>query len=97
MLLVVTLRTSVSHKLQTTVSLTFIITSLLCRVMLVTFAVAILLSLPCPFIIRRGILGTIRVGILDQSRHQRTHIIAIALEPPELHLQGRKTTILLQH
>ena len=55
-LLVVALCIGVSHKLQATISLTFIITSLICRVMLRTLGVAVLLSLPCLLIIRLGSL-----------------------------------------
>ena len=87
------MRIGVSHKF---VSLTFI-TSLICRVMLVTLAVAVLLSLPCFFFIRQGILGTVRINILDHSRHQLAHVIAVTLEPPQILLQRFKTAIFLQH
>ena len=90
MSLIVALCVGVSHKLQTTVSLTFIITSLICRVMLVTLDVAVLLSLICFFFIRHGILGTVRISIFDQGRHQLAHVITITLEPPQLLFQRLK-------
>ena len=65
--------------------------------MLVTLAVAVLLSLPCFFFIRHGILGIFRISIFDQGRHQLAHVIAVAFEPPEFHLQGQEAAILLQH
>ena len=61
--------------------------------MLRALAIAVLLSLPCLFIIKLGILGTIRVGVLDKSRHQHAHIITITLEPPQLLFQRQKTAI----
>ena len=80
--LIIALCIGISHKLRATISLAFTIAPLIRRVMLLTLGVAVLFSLPCLFIIRLGILGTVRVGVLDQSRHQCTHIITIALEPP---------------
>ena len=67
--LTIILRVGVSHKIQTTISLALTIAPLIRRVMLLPFGVATLLSLTRPFLIRLGVLGTIRVGILDQSRH----------------------------
>src|SRR3954466_10795190 len=39
-----------------------------------TFGVAALLSLPCLFIIRHGILGTIRISMYCQSFHESPHV-----------------------
>ena len=52
------------------------------RVVLLPLGMSALLSLPCLVIVRLGVLGTIRVGILNQSRHQFPHVAAVALEPP---------------
>ena len=62
MSLIVTLCIGIGYKLRVTLRLT-LIASLIHRVMLLTLSIAVLLSLPCLFLIRRGILGTIRIGV----------------------------------
>lgn len=70
MVLSIILRIGVSHKIQTIISFALTVASLTCRVMLLPFGIATLLSLSRLFIIRLGVLDTIRVSILNQSRHQ---------------------------
>src|SRR3954471_5436202 len=53
-------------------------------VVLLTPGVAVLLSLPCLFIIGHGILGTIRISILYQSGHESPHVGAMALHSSQL-------------
>ena len=53
-------------------------------VMLLPLGVVALLSLPCLIIARLGILGTIGVGILNQTYHKCSHVIAVVLEPSHL-------------
>ena len=72
----------VSHKVKTISSLALTVASLVRRVMLLPLGVATLLSLSRLLIIRLGVLGTIRVSILNQSRHQLPHVTAVALETP---------------
>ena len=73
------------------------ITSLIHWVMLVTLAVAFLVSLHCLFFIRHRVLGSIRISILDESCHQRSHVVTVTLEPPQLLLQRFETASFLQH
>ena len=78
---------SISHKVKTVVRLTLAAVSMTRRVVVLPLGVAALFSLPCLIIVRLGILGTIRVGILHQCSHKGAHIIAVVLEPSQLHLQ----------
>ena len=55
---------SVGHKIHATLRLAFASVSMTRRFVLLLFRVAILPSLPCFIIIRFGILGTVRIGIL---------------------------------
>ena len=57
--LIIILRIGVGHKIQITISLALTIATLTCRVMLLPFRVAALLSLTRPFIIKLGVLGTL--------------------------------------
>ena len=66
------------------------------RVMLLPFGAAALLSLPCLVIVRLGVLGTIRVGILNQSYHKRSHVIAVTPKPSQLQLQRCEPAIAFQ-
>ena len=63
------------------------------RVMLLPFGAAALLSLSRLFIVRLGVLGTIRIGILKQTFHKCSHVIAVTLEPSQLQLQRLKPAI----
>ena len=72
----------VSHKVKTIISLAFTVASLVRRVMLLPLSIVALPSLPWIFIIRLKVHGTIRVSILNQSCHERPHVIAIMFEPP---------------
>ena len=69
----------VSHKVKTIIILALTIAS---RVILLPLCVAALPSLPRLFIIRLGVLGTIRISIFNESRHERPHVIVVAFEPP---------------
>ena len=60
-----------------------------------SFCIATLLPLPSLLIIRLRIFSAIRVGILDESRHELPHIIAITIKPPQFLLKGKEMTILL--
>src|SRR3954469_7272099 len=53
-------------------------------VVLLSLGVAVLLSLPCLFIIRHGILGTIRISILYQSGHESPHVGAMSFHSSQL-------------
>ena len=66
------------------------------RVMLLPLGVAALLSLPQFVIVRLGVLGTIRISILNQSSHKCSHVIAVTLEPSQVQLQRLKPAIALQ-
>ena len=55
--LTIILRIGVGHKIQITISLALNVAALTCRVMLLPFRVAALLSLTQIFIIRLGVLG----------------------------------------
>ena len=79
MMLAIILCMGVSHKVKTIISLALTIAS---RVILLPLGVAALPSLPRLFIIRLGVVGTIRVSILNKSYHERPHVIAVAFEPP---------------
>ena len=72
------------------------IVSMARQVMLLPFGAAALLSLPQLLVVRLGILGTIRIGILNQSCHECSHVIAVTLEPSQLQLQWLKLAIALQ-
>src|SRR4051812_25570547 len=89
------LHVGIGHKIHAAVRFTLATADIPC-VILLTFGVAVLLSLPCLFIIRHGILGTIRVSILYQSSHESPHIGAVALHPSQFQLQGPKPTIAFQ-
>ena len=95
--LIIILRTGVSHKVKITIGLTLSITTMACRVILLPFHVAALLFVSRLFIIRLGVLGTVRVGILDKSHHELPHGIAVALKSSKLLLEGEETAIFLQH
>ena len=82
MTLTIVLRIGISYKIRVTISLTLVVAPLTRRVMLRPLGVATLLSLSQLFIIRLGVFGTIRVGILNQSCHQLPHVTAVVLEPP---------------
>ena len=82
MTLNIILRIRVSHKVKTIISFALTVASLVHQVMLLPLGVAALLSLSRLFVIRLGVLGTIKVSILNQSRHQCSHVIAVAFEPP---------------
>ena len=97
MTLAIILCVGVSHKVQTIISFALTTASLICRIMLLSSGAAVLLSLSRLVIIRLGVLGTIRVSVLNQSHHQLSHVIAVALEPTQLPLKRRKPAILLQH
>ena len=66
------------------------------RVVVLPLGVAALLSLPCLIIVRLGILGTIRVGIVHQCSHEGSHVITMTFEPSQLQLQGFKPAIAFQ-
>ena len=57
----------VSHKVKTIISFALTVAYLVRRVMLLPLGVAALLSLSRLFIIRLGVLGTIRVSILTRA------------------------------
>ena len=65
------------------------------QVMLLPFGAAALLSLSRLFVIRLGVLGTIRVSVLNQSCHKRPHVIAVTLKPSQFLLKEEETAILL--
>ena len=75
------MRIGVSHKVKNITSFALTVASLVRRVMLLPLSIAALPSLPWVFIIRLGVLGTIRVSILNQSRHECPHVIAVVFEP----------------
>ena len=80
----------ICHKIQVAINLALTITSLIRRrVMLLPFGVAALLSLSWHVIIRLGVFGTIRINILNQSRHECPHVIVVAVELSQFLLQGR--------
>ena len=70
----------ICHKVQTIVSFALTITSLIRRrvMLLPSGATAALLSLSHLSIVRLGVLGTIRVSVFYQSRHEHPHVIAVA-------------------
>ena len=72
--------TGVSHKI---ISLALTVAALIGRVILLSLHAITLLSLSRSFILTLGVLGTIRVGILNQSYHTRSHVIAVTLEPSQ--------------
>ena len=84
--LAIVLRVGISHKVHVTIRFTLASTTIACPVMLLTFGVVVPLSLPCLVLIRFGILGTIRIGILYQSSHEGPHVSAMALHPSQLQL-----------
>ena len=86
--------TVVSHKI---ISFALTVTALIGRVMLLSPHTATLLSLPRSFILRVWVLGTIRIGILDKSRHELTHVTSMTFKPPKLLLEWKETAIFLQH
>src|SRR3954469_3473222 len=89
------LHIGVSHKIHGTIR--FMLASNTAPwVMLLTSGVAVLLSLPCLFIIRLGILGTIRISILYQSGHESPHVSAMALYLSKFQFQGSKPAIAFQ-
>ena len=63
----VILRVGVSHKIQTVIRLALIVVSIARRVMLLPFGIVALFSLTRLFIVRLGILGTIRIDILTRA------------------------------
>ena len=65
--------------------------------MLLSLCIATLLPLSSLLLIRLRVLSTIRVGVSDESHHELSHIIAVALKPPQLLLEGKEPTILLQN
>ena len=81
-MLIIILRIGVSQKVEITISLTLTVAGLTYRVMLLSISIGALLSLTWLIIIRLGVLGTVRVNIFKQSRHERPHIIAVAFESP---------------
>ena len=80
MSLIVTLCISVGYKLWVAVCLT-LIAAMIHRVVLLTLSIAVPFSLPYLLIVRHGILGTIKVGVLNQSRHECPHVVAVTFEP----------------
>ena len=84
--------TGVSHKI---ISLALTVAALIGRILLLSLHAATLLSLSRSFILRVGVLGTIRVGILDKSRHKLSHVIAMTLKPPKFLLEWHETSIFL--
>ena len=88
-MLTIILRIGVSHKVETIISFALTVASLIRRVMLLHLGVPAVLSLARLFIIRLGVLGTIRVNILNQSRHECPHVIVVAFELSQFLLQGR--------
>ena len=90
MMLTIILGVGISHKVQTVISLALTIDSLIHRVVMLALGVATLLSLSRFFIIRLGVLGTIRVGILNQSSHQLPMSLQWRLSRPSFCLRGIK-------
>ena len=96
--LTIILCVGVSHKIQTTISLALTIAPpdspglCCCPLVLLLF-----FSLTRPFLIRLGVLGTIKVGMVDQSRHELPHVTAVVFEPPQLLLKRLKMAVFLQH
>ena len=86
--------TGVSHKI---ISFALTVAALIGRVVLLSPHTATLLSLSRSFILRVGVLGTIRVGILEKSRHKLPHVAAMTFKPPELLLEWKEPAIFLQH
>ena len=83
MTLAIILCIGICHKVQTIISFALTIASLTRRlVMLLSFSVAAPLPLPCFVILRLRVFGTIRVSILNQSRHECPHVNAVMFEPP---------------
>ena len=64
MSLIVTLCISVGYKLRVAVRLT-LIAALIPRVVLLALSITVPFSLPCLLIVRRGVLGTIRIGMFE--------------------------------
>ena len=93
-MLVIILCTSVSYKI---ISFALTVTTLIGRVVLLSPHTATLLSLSRSFILRVGVLGTIRVGILDKSLNDLPHVTAMTFKPPKLLLEWKETAIFLQH
>ena len=85
-MLTIILCVGVSQKIQTVIRLALTIVSMARRIMLLPSSVVALISLSRFFIIRIGVLGTIRVSVLNQSRHKCPHVIAVMLEPSQLQL-----------
>ena len=56
------------------------------QVMLLPLGVVALLSLPRFVIVRLGVLGTIRISLLNWSSHKCSHVIVVTLEPSQLQL-----------
>ena len=66
-------------------------------IVLLPLCIAVLLPLASLLLIRLRVFSTIRVDVLDKSRHELSHIIAVVLKPPQLLFEGKEPTILLQH
>ena len=74
-----------------------LIVATLTRRMVLPLGIDVLLPLASLLLIRLRVLSVIRVGVFDKSRHELPHIIAVALKPSKLLLEGEETTIFLQH
>ena len=96
MALTIILRIGVRQKVKIILGLALTIASLTRRIML-SFCVATLFSFTSFLLIRLRVFSTIRVGIFDESRHELPHVIAVAFKPPQLLLEGKEPTILLQN
>lgn len=96
MALIITLNVGVSHKIRIIVRFALTVIPMASLVMLLSFCVNILLSLLQLLFVRLGILGIIIIGILNQSCHERSHVIVVTLEPSQFLLQRLKPAIALQ-